>query len=1089
MKKLQHILIIIGIGLSILSHSAQGQTIGGYNFETGIDPTLWQTLTNYDSITYEQAWSYPSHPFSLRIPNYQRSAHIGFDFFFCNRFYRKLYPTRTGAIHLDSLKLSESVFGNKFTFSEDSRYILAPFAHALYFRPDDSCHLRWQTLGTPGERIFVCEFAFKWVPADENVVRKMQVILREEDQSVTYIYGPDFDSASLMVQIGLKGADNIAIYVNSRSNTARDTPWHNVMLGGWPDEFRYYKFTPENPHPCGTPGILRIPMIGGTRANVIWSSSTYDSVYTVEYRPAGGSYLWTTVTTHDTVLHLTNLMPETDYDLRILTYCTENQRSVTTYTHFRTRCLSEDYNYIIYEDLYNDSILCRHGTINVPDNNIGPFDTVNYDVYSIAYGPSHSVVREEGVYDSLTITATNPGLLKVPPEHCASVRMGDNMPYTQESITYSLEVDTSRYDLLILRYALVEEDPSHPAEDQPQFYIRITDSVGHDIDPCYFMNFISGSSTQGWLPGNPFYSNIVWRDWSVFGIDLAPLHGQRVWVRMNNRDCARGAHFGYAYYTLESNYKRLRSAYCGDNDTNIFYAPKGFNYRWFKDGNTAQILGTADSLVVTTPGTYTCYASYIGGAANCGFNISITHGPRYPKALFNIEPINNCNETYRFVNNSVVAQNSDRTILTSEPCEDYLWRFDDGSISTEISPTHTFGFGTHTVELVATLAGGQCRDSISITFTNIPPYDTIADEMCNGLTYNFHGHEYTETGEYSVTEGCSTHTLQLTVFQQFEQEIVQTICEGQELRIGDSIYNTTGFFHHHEQTALGCDSSFLIDLTVRPMPSRVPEIFQSCDQAARYYYLKDSFTPADSQYCAPESITLWDDDSLLFRWKTSPSTEALPTIDSLGILHFSPERYTTYQYTHYYPDEPHCWVSENLHLTPVQNVIATIDLHPAYLEPDKLDFTAHDVSTNSTQRQWFINNEPHGETSEYLRHTADPTVDSILIGLIASNNSCADTTESAILMKRINILFPNTFTPTLPTNNTFGPVYHDIADYEIWIYDRRGDLVFHTTDINQHWDGTHNGTPCRQETYVYSCFYTTKLNDKLKASGTVTLLR
>ena len=78
---------------------------------------------------------------------------------------------------------------------------------------------------------------------------------------------------------------------------------------------------------------------------------------------------------------------------------------------------------------------------------------------------------------------------------------------------------------------------------------------------------------------------------------------------------------------------------------------------------------------------------------------------------------------------------------------------------------------------------------------------------------------------------------------------------------------------------------------------------------------------------------------------------------------------------------------------------------------------------------------------------------------------------------------------SLSKNNTFGPIGSNVTDYELWIFDRRGCLVFHSTDFNEVWDGTSNGIACRQETYAYTCRYTTPTNDKLTMTGTVTLVR
>lgn len=105
----------------------------------------------------------------------------------------------------------------------------------------------------------------------------------------------------------------------------------------------------------------------------------------------------------------------------------------------------------------------------------------------------------------------------------------------------------------------------------------------------------------------------------------------------------------------------------------------------------------------------------------------------------------------------------------------------------------------------------------------------------------------------------------------------------------------------------------------------------------------------------------------------------------------------------------------------------------------------------------------------------------------------ADTAYSAeALYKRdATIYFPNAFTPSLPDNNTFGPAYTfiDMQDYELHIYDRRGQLLFSTTDPSERWDGTCNGAALPQGTYVYTARLHTINHHLRERTGTVLLIR
>lgn len=86
--------------------------------------------------------------------------------------------------------------------------------------------------------------------------------------------------------------------------------------------------------------------------------------------------------------------------------------------------------------------------------------------------------------------------------------------------------------------------------------------------------------------------------------------------------------------------------------------------------------------------------------------------------------------------------------------------------------------------------------------------------------------------------------------------------------------------------------------------------------------------------------------------------------------------------------------------------------------------------------------------------------------------------------------FPNVFTPGLDVNNRFGCVTAvQMLEFEIYIYNRKGLLVYSTRDQYAPWDGTHKGRPMPQETYAYT--YRLRTPDRLvhTGKGTVTLLR
>ena len=143
-------------------------------------------------------------------------------------------------------------------------------------------------------------------------------------------------------------------------------------------------------------------------------------------------------------------------------------------------------------------------------------------------------------------------------------------------------------------------------------------------------------------------------------------------------------------------------------------------------------------------------------------------------------------------------------------------------------------------------------------------------------------------------------------------------------------------------------------------------------------------------------------------------------------------------------------------------------------------------------RHWYINGVHQDVYNECVTFSAEPWwPDTVEVLMEAFTPTCLDTVIKKIPFKKIALYFPNAFTPGREDNNLFLPVLLGVIDFEMWIYDRYGTLLFHSLSADTPWDGTYQGAPCPQGNYVYRCryrdIYTPEGNQSLV--GTVTLLR
>lgn len=89
---------------------------------------------------------------------------------------------------------------------------------------------------------------------------------------------------------------------------------------------------------------------------------------------------------------------------------------------------------------------------------------------------------------------------------------------------------------------------------------------------------------------------------------------------------------------------------------------------------------------------------------------------------------------------------------------------------------------------------------------------------------------------------------------------------------------------------------------------------------------------------------------------------------------------------------------------------------------------------------------------------------------------------------------PNAFSPNADgINDMLRWVTVDIDEFEIYIYNRWGSIMHHTTDLNNFWNGEFHGVTAGDGVYVYIVKYagtsSNGIREEGKVSGTFILLR
>lgn len=571
----------------------------------------------------------------------------------------------------------------------------------------------------------------------------------------------------------------------------------------------------------------------------------YTELYEFQYKASGDTEWKTLPKTKEKKVVLVGVL-EGAYDVRVRGLNeTTNDKSAWRQMN-EVICFCPDRHCINYVDLDRPGVQCLYGNANNPDDiYLEPTNSGNYGAGPIDKGSRdvrsrHTVNWRQNEYDP----RTGNKLRTIPEGSLASVRLGNwNSGAQAEGIVFDYTVDTAQADIILMKYAVVLENPGHGREKDPYFSLEILDSNYVTIGGiCGDFDFTPGNKNIKWEKHGGF----VWKDWTAIGLNVSQFDGQNIKIRLITQDCVPTAHSGYAYFTLDCADASIKSTSCGETIEMKMEAPDGFRYTWTRGeerefvANTKSINIPADDVV-----TYYCNVEYVD-VDGCGFELHTEVKPRFPFADFVVEhKPENCENKVILKNTSCVHTRIDGVDTpTSEKCETFYWKIDDGGeiyeyVSEYVEIKSPKDGDTLKVSLVSYLSGGACEDDTTMIVV-IPAiyehYDTIYETICEGGAFQFENNVYVESGVYTATLtncwGCdSVRTLFLTVVSQPDTVFLcDTICRGEVYRFRDKELTVEGEHKFMYKNDIGCDSVFVVSLSVvEPLVGSVsPEDYFVC---------------------------------------------------------------------------------------------------------------------------------------------------------------------------------------------------------------------------------------------------------------------
>lgn len=227
-------------------------------------------------------------------------------------------------------------------------------------------------------------------------------------------------------------------------------------------------------------------------------------------------------------------------------------------------------------------------------------------------------------------------------------------------------------------------------------------------------------------------------------------------------------------------------------DSTLLTGSSGGTSQWYLNG-VAIVGATSNTYYATTAGVYNMTKTNLNGctdSASTGITVTVVLPP-----------------TVSVSGNSVIC-NGDSTTLTASGANTYTWVNGPAAASNTVMPTADSTFWVVGLDATAT-----CSDSAMFMVTVNPTY-TIPQNvhLCFGDSVTVGSNTYYSAGVYndtmSTVNGCdsvyiTTVTIDTAVLSSTQSV---TICSGDSVVVGSSVYTTAGTYMDSLTSTMGCDS-------------------------------------------------------------------------------------------------------------------------------------------------------------------------------------------------------------------------------------------------------------------------------------------
>ncbi len=209
-----------------------------------------------------------------------------------------------------------------------------------------------------------------------------------------------------------------------------------------------------------------------------------------------------------------------------------------------------------------------------------------------------------------------------------------------------------------------------------------------------------------------------------------------------------------------------------------------------------------------------------------------------------------------------------------------------------------------------------------------------------------------------------------------------------------------------------------------------------------------------------------------YLWLTQPSVQVTPTASGLAAGNYSV----------IVTDANGCFQNQMVTISGTKPPVADFSLSSDVISLENPQVYFTDLSTGGVGSWYWSFGDPlsGADDSSSLQHPdhiySDAGLFCATLIVVDTSGSCSDTTTKCVKVEpETTFYIPNSFTPNFDgVNEVFQAYGTNIQEFQMWIFDRWGNLIFETNDIQKGWDGTvkNKGNIVQEDVYVWKVRFT-----------------